>query len=57
MEELDYQKRQLFEPFDSENYANSVVFYLDWEHDALVFELKQNMVVIWTMQAFISLMK
>jgi len=42
---LNYQKRQLFAPFYSENYTNTEVF-LTWISQVLVPVLEPNMVVI-----------
>ncbi len=42
---LNYQKRQLFAPFYSENYTNTEVF-LTWIEQVLVPVLEPNMVVI-----------
>jgi transposase len=42
---LNYQKRQLFAPFYSENYTNTEVF-LTWIEQILVPVLEPNMVVI-----------
>jgi len=42
---LNYQKRQLFAPFYSENYTNTEVF-LTWISQVLVPVLEPNMIVI-----------